>query len=269
MGDMNRIEKKFLALKKLKQGALICYVVGGYPDLDTTREVIISLVNGGTDIIEIGIPFSDPIADGPVIQKASTIALSNNITPESCLELAVSVRKIFPDLPLIFMTYSNILLRKGFEQFMNLSKAAGIDGFIIPDLIIEEANDYLKIANDLNLATIFLISPNTTKERIRRISEASKGFLYLVSVFGTTGLRKKFDDHTVAMIRLIKQVTDNNNVAVGFGISKQSHVKLMINSGADGVIVGSAIVNMIGGKQTDLKNRMYSYAKLLKKSCKL
>lgn len=269
MVNFNRIEGKFLQLKKSHQGALICYVVGGYPDVKTSIDIITSLVNGGADIIEIGIPFSDPIADGTVIQKASTIALSNHVTPDTCLELATIIRKRFPELPLLFMTYSNILLRQGFKRFMMLSKTAGIDGFIIPDLTIEEATDYLKFAQHLNLATIFLVSPNTSEQRIRKISKSSKGFIYLVSVYGITGMRESFDSHTTDMIKTVKQITYNNNIAVGFGISDRSHVKLMIDAGADGVIVGSAIVNLIGNERTGLKKRMFSYANLLKKACKL
>ena len=269
MINLNRIERKFVDLKKFHQGALICYVVGGFPDLKTSIDIITSLVNGGADIIEIGIPFSDPIADGTVIQKATTAALSNHVSPDTCLDLASAIRKRFPELPLLFMTYSNILLRRGFYRFMKLSKIAGIDGFIIPDLIIEEATDYVKVAHSLNLATIFLVSPNTSEQRIRRISESSKGFIYLVSVYGITGMRESFDRHTTDMIKTVKRVTNNNNnIAVGFGISDQSHVKLMIDAGADGIIVGSAIVNLIGDKRTGLKKRMFSYANLLKKACK-
>ena len=243
---MNRIEKKFLDLKKTNNIPLISYIVGGYPDLATSEKIIISLVDSGVDIIEIGIPFSDPIADGPTIQEAIYTSLLKNTTADMCLKLANRIRTRYPSLPLIIMTYSNIVYRNGFHEFMKKASKNGIDGFIIPDIPIEESQEYLQSANKFNLSTIFLVSPNTTINRLNCIIKKGSGFLYVVSVFGTTGERKDFDSYTMKNIKNVKNHTKNKiPIAVGFGISKPEHVETMIRSGADSVIIGSAIVKLI------------------------
>ena len=142
----NRLTRKFQDLSKRNERALICYVVAGYPDIDTTESIVNTLASAGADVIEIGIPFSDAIADGPIIQEASYDALLRGITPEKCLTLARRIRKRFPELPILVMTYSNILLKKGFEKFMIKSKSLGIDGFILPDMTVEESDCYIKQA---------------------------------------------------------------------------------------------------------------------------
>ncbi|MGH9996946.1 MAG: tryptophan synthase subunit alpha, partial [Nitrososphaeraceae archaeon] len=157
----NRIDNKFNELKTKNEKALICYVVGGYPDIMTSEHIITSLINGGADIIEIGIPFSDPIADGSTIQYAIQNSLISGTTPDMCLELASRTRKTFPNIPLIIMTYSNILYRKGYIQFAQKAKESGIDGFIIPDIPIEESKEYLNTMQNMGMSTIFLVSPNT------------------------------------------------------------------------------------------------------------
>ncbi len=157
--ENNRIDKKFKELKSMKQKALICYVVAGYPDIRTSEDIITSLINGGADIIEIGIPFSDPIADGPTIQDAIQNSLIAGTTPDMCLELASRIRKTFPDIPLIIMTYSNILFRKGYIQFVQKAKESGIDGLIIPDIPIEEAERIFRCCKkDRNINNFFSIS---------------------------------------------------------------------------------------------------------------
>ncbi|MFL6370803.1 MAG: tryptophan synthase subunit alpha, partial [Nitrososphaeraceae archaeon] len=227
----NRLTKKFQELSKRNQHALICYVVAGYPDVTTTENIISSLVSAGADIIEIGIPFSDPIADGPIIQEASYDALLNGITPEKCWNVFHRIRSKFPDLPILIMTYSNILLKAGFENFMMKSKQSGIDGFILPDMTIEESNCYIKQASRLGLATIFLASPNTSNERLNAIMNRSSGFVYLVSIYGTTGTRKSIEDYTLHAIRNTKRIAGSRlPVAVGFGITKPSHVRFMIEA---------------------------------------
>ncbi|MFL6348499.1 MAG: tryptophan synthase subunit alpha [Nitrososphaeraceae archaeon] len=270
----NRLTKKFQELSKRNQHALICYVVAGYPDVTTTENIISCLVSAGADIIEIGIPFSDPIADGPIIQEASYDALLNGITPEKCWNVFRRIRSKFPDLPILIMTYSNILLKAGFENFMMKSKQSGIDGFILPDMTIEESNCYIKQASRLGLATIFLASPNTSNERLNAIMNRSSGFVYLVSIYGTTGTRKSIEDYTLRAIRNTKRIAGSRlPVAVGFGITKPSHVRFMIEAGADAVIVGSAIVNKIkssnnrNGKR-EMLNRLGSYITQMKRACK-
>jgi len=272
--NKNRIDKKFNELKSKNEKALICYVVAGYPDMMSSEHIITSLINGGADIIEIGIPFSDPIADGSTIQDAIQNSLRSGTTPDMCLELASKIRKTFPNIPLLIMTYSNILYRKGYIQFAKKAKESGIDGFIIPDIPIEESKEYLKIMQSIGLSTIFLVSPNTAGKRLKMISRICTGFLYAISVYGTTGERQGFDEYTIESIKRVKKVTsaaaDELPLAVGFGISNPSHVKYMIDAGADAVIIGSAIIKKIQeieNKDT-LFNILNRFAYELKNSCK-
>jgi tryptophan synthase alpha chain len=266
----NRITEKFSELARKGERALICYVVAGYPDAPTSQKVIDSLVKGGADIIEIGIPFSDPIADGPTIQAASHSALENGITPEKALQLAKAVRKKYPELPLLAMTYFNILVRPGVEKFMSQAKASGIDGFILPDVPVEEAEAYSAAASKLGLATVFLASPNTSQARLQKIVNSSSGFLYLVSVYGITGARKSFEDYTLNAIKSVRQAAGGKvPVAVGFGISTPAHVKFMMDAGADAVIVGSAIIDRMAkstGKKT--MSELQEFARSMKKACR-
>lgn len=268
----NRIASKFNELKSKNQKALICYVVAGYPDIMTSERIITSLINGGADIIEIGIPFSDPIADGSTIQDAIQNSLIAGTTPDMCLELASRIRKTFPNIPLIIMTYSNILYRKGYIQFAKKAKESGIDGFIIPDIPIEESKEYLNTMQNIGMSTIFLVSPNTSEKRLKMISRICTGFLYAISVYGTTGERQSFDEYTIESIKRIKKMTadDELPLAVGFGISNPQHVKDMINAGADAVIIGSAIIKKI--KELENKESLFTtlnrFISELKNSCR-
>ena len=269
--EINRIDKKFRKLKSMNQKALICYVVAGYPDIRTSQDIITSLINGGADIIEIGIPFSDPIADGSTIQDAIQNSLTSGTTPDMCLELASRVRKTYPDIPLIIMTYSNILFRKGYIQFAQQAKESGIDGFIIPDIPIEEAKEYLDSVKKIGISTIFLVSPNTSEKRLKIISKICTGFLYVISIYGTTGERKGFDEYTIESIKRVKKViVDNLPLAVGFGISNPQHVRYMIDAGADGAIIGSAIIKKIKEIENKelLLNTLNRFAHEMKNSCK-
>ena len=266
----NRIGEKFCELARKGERVLICYVVAGYPNAKITGQVIDALVRGGADIVEIGIPFSDPIADGPTIQAASNSALRQGITPLKALQLAKSIRKKHPTLPLIAMTYSNIIVHAGAEKFMSHAKACGIDGFILPDLPIEEAEAYSTAAVKLGLATIFIASPNTSEARLQKIIDNTSGFLYLVSIFGITGARNSIEDYTLSAIRNAKQAAVGKvPVAVGFGISTPAQVKFITGAGADAVIVGSAIIEMIrksSGKK--MLSCLQEFATSMKKACK-
>lgn len=269
----NRIKKKFSQLKIRKEKGLICYVMGGYPDPLTSEKIISSIVDGGADIMEIGIPFSDPIADGPIIQEASFRALQNGINPDLCLSLIKKTRQRYPNLPILIMTYSNILQKKGFKKFMKMAKDAGTDGFILPDMTIEESKEYLEYSKKLELASVFLVAPNTSNFRIKKTLHVSTGFVYVVSVYGTTGIRNTFNKYTLTAIRNIKKLSSNgNNISVGFGISTPDHIKLMSNYGADAVIVGSAIIEIINRNKGDnirsLQNKLKKYVNSLKDACK-
>ena len=255
--ENNRICCKFKELVLENRPALICYVVAGYPTLKYTEEIVSTIVKSGADIVEIGIPFSDPIADGPTIQKASTVALKNGTTPQKCLELVGAVREKFPRLPLLIMTYSNIVFRSGLEEFLKTSRLKGVDGFILPDLELTESYSYVNAASKLKMATVFLASPNTDASRLKKIMEVCSGFLYVVSVYGTTGSRVEYEDYTFQSIRRIKEITEGKiPIAVGFGISRPDQVTSLVNSGADGVIIGSAIIDRIAAPPPNHKQKL-------------
>ena len=242
---MSKIKNKFLELKSKNQKALIAYVVVGYPNENETLSAIRGLVKGGADIIELGLPFSDPLADGPVIQNASHIALQNGINLSKFLRLVKKIRKE-TGLPLVLMTYTNLLYKQGYDKFIAVAKKAGIDGFILPDMAIEEAGEYLKAIRKNKADSIFLISPNTSHKRIKKIVSASSGFLYLVSVFGTTGKQQKVQQYTIDAIKNTKKLVNGKiPIGVGFGVSTPQQVKFFIQKGADAVIVGSAFLRLI------------------------
>jgi tryptophan synthase alpha chain len=266
----NRITARFNELASRNECALVCYVVAGYPDIQASHDAINSLVAGGADIVEIGIPFSDPIADGPTIQAASHIALEKGATPDKALQMAKNIRKCHPDLPLLAMTYCNILMRAGVEKFMTRAKECGIDGFILPDMPMEEAYMYSRAAEKVGLSTVFLASPNTSEARLKNILKNTSGFLYLVSVYGITGARKSFEEYTLNAIKNAKRLAGSTPVAVGFGIKTPAHVRLMKGAGADGVIIGSAIVNIMSKSvsKTKISNDLADFANSMKRACK-
>ncbi len=266
-----RIDAKFRILSKKNACALICYLVAGYPNIRMSEVLVDVLVKAGADIIEIGIPFSDPIADGPTIQGAYNDALKNKVNPTKCLALVARLRKKYPDLPIILMTYSNIVIREGgVKRFVQRSKESGVDGFILPDMNIDEAHLYIKVASEAGLATVFLASPNTKKIRLKSIISKSSGFLYLVTVFGVTGAQKSFQNLTAHSIRRVKRLSGSKiPVVVGFGISKPEHVRYMINAGADGVIIASAILDIIKSnlKSPTLGLKIKSFVEGMKTAC--
>lgn len=239
---MNRIINKFKILRKEKKKALIVYITGGYPNLSATERLVPELEMSGVDIVEIGIPFSDPIADGPVIQKASEAALSKGATLRKILQCVENIRKK-SDIPVVFMSYFNPIYRYGIEKFVKDALRCGVDGAIIPDLPIEEAEEIIKIANRNKFCMIFLASPTSTLSRLRTIAGKSEGFIYYVSLTGVTGTRDALTGGIAANIRKIKRFT-NKPVCVGFGVSNEKQAK-EISRIADGVIVGSAIIKSI------------------------
>jgi tryptophan synthase alpha chain len=262
---MSRIKEKFADLEAKNQKALISYIMAGFPNEKATMSTVRGLVKGGVDIIELGFPFSDPLADGPVIQNASTISLEKGTKITKFFNLVKKIRKE-TDIPLILMTYTNILYHKGYSKFIAEAKKAGIDGFILPDMSVEESKEYLQAAKN-NADTIFLISPNTSKTRIQKISKASSGFLYLVAVFGTTGVKTGIKKYTIDAIKQVKKQTKGKiPIGVGFGVSTPDDVKKYIKAGADAVIVGSAYLKLIERtSQNQLETKITSFTKSLKK----
>jgi len=233
-------------------GTLIGYVTAGDPKPEMTPRIADALIRGGVDILELGLPFSDPVADGPTIQAASARALAAGTTPVRVLEIAREIRRRH-DLPIVVMTYFNPVFRMGLDKFCSSAKKCMVDGVIVPDLPVEEASDYKNAANKSGLDTIFLAAPSTANERLERIIACSSGFLYLVSHFGVTGAQTAIADSTIDLVKRVLPFTAGKiPLAVGFGISKPKHVKRIVDAGADGVIVGSAFINLIQKRQEDI-----------------
>lgn len=268
---MTQISDTFADLKRRKEGALIAYITVGDPRVDNTPRLVEALADGGADIVELGIPFSDPIADGPTIQNAVSRSLANGCRPLDVIKIA---RKIHEnnETPLVAMTYYNPILRIGLKKFMQLSRAAGISGLIVPDLPIEESDTYRSecLSNDLD--SIFLAAPSTGEDRVKQIAAQTTGYLYLISLYGVTGTRTKVAPEALRLVQHCKSwIPESMNLpfAVGFGISKPEHVKSIIHAGADGVIVGSAFVNIIEKEVCNLSRsvkRLTTLARSLKKA---
>ncbi|MGD0645986.1 MAG: tryptophan synthase subunit alpha [Candidatus Bathyarchaeia archaeon] len=242
---MNTIKEAFQKTKGQGNGALIGYITAGDPKPELTPKIADALIKGGVDILELGLPFSDPIADGPTIQAASTRALAAGATPAKVLDVAKEIRQRH-DVPIVIMTYYNPVFHMGLDGFFGSAKKSLVDGIIVPDLPIEEAAEYRKVACKFGVDTIFLAAPSTSNERLAKIVECSSGFLYLISHFGVTGAKATIEDSTIQLINHVLPFTSGRiPLAVGFGISKPEHVQNIIETGADGAIVGSAFVNII------------------------
>lgn len=249
---MNAIKEAFQKAKAHGNGALIGYIMAGDPKLELTAKIADALIKGGVNILELGLPFSDPIADGPTIQAASIRALAAGTTPVKVLEIAKKIRQSH-EVPIVIMTYYNPVFRMGLEKFFGLAKKCLVDGVIVPDLPVEEAGDYKKAASKVGIDTIFLAAPSTSNERLAKIAQCSSGFLYLVSHFGVTGAQAAVEDSTIQLVKRVLPFTSGKiPLAVGFGVSKPEHVKRIIMAGADGVIVGSAFINLIEAHQENI-----------------
>jgi tryptophan synthase alpha chain len=245
---MSRISQTFEHLQKTHERALIPYVTAGDPDLEMTKRLVREMVRRGGDIIEIGVPFSDPLADGPIIQRASQRALQGGTTLLKILQTVSELRHDV-DVPLVLMTYYNPVFRYGEEAFVADALDAGVDGIIVPDLPPEEGQSLLELTTDTPLEMIFLAAPTSTSARLALISEASRGFIYYVSRLGTTGVRDQLADDLRIMLEKVRAST-SKPIAVGVGVSTPEHVRLVAEL-ADGVVVGSAILKLI----EDLEDR--------------
>jgi tryptophan synthase alpha chain len=252
---MTRIGRAFKRLKTHAGKAFIPYIMAGDPSFETTKETVLMLEQCGADIVELGVPFSDPLADGPTIQRASERALKNNVTLRKVIAFVKDIRSS-TQIPLILMTYFNPVFKYGSEHFIRDAADAGVDGLIIPDLPPDEAADFIKHARKANLDTIFLLAPTSTEDRIRIVAKVSRGFLYYVSITGTTGSGLLFDGSMERLISEIKGCTDTP-VAVGFGVSTPEDAATVAMI-ADGVIVGSAIVKKLHETPDTLKDYVIS-----------
>jgi tryptophan synthase alpha chain len=265
---MNNIAKVFQKTKAQGNRTLIGYIMAGDPSPEQTPKIADALINGGVDILELGLPFSDPIADGPTIQAAGLRALTVGTTPMKVLEIAKRIKQQH-DVPIVVMTYYNPVFRIGLDKFLGYAKECMVDGFIVPDLPVEEATDLRKTAKAYGLDTIFLAAPSTSNERLTKIVNASSGFLYLVSHYGVTGTKKTVDDSTIKLIkRVLPFTTGKIPLAVGFGISKPEHIQHIIASGADGAIVGSAFINIIQQNKSTMIQELQANAQTLKTATK-
>lgn len=261
---MTEISDAFQDLKN-NEAALIAYVTVGDPHVTETAGLVGALVEGGVDIIELGIPFSDPIADGPTIQNAVLRSLNGGCRPSDVFEVANTIREQC-NIPLVAMTYYNPVFRIGLPRFLKLGKKAGISGLIIPDLPIEESKNYRKECASNEMDTIFLAAPSTDEARLKRIADETSGYLYLVSLYGVTGTRSMLAGEALQLIKRCDNfLQDNLPFAVGFGISRADQVKRIVRAGADGVIVGSAFVNIIAENAHDTRQAGKKLEKLARR----
>jgi len=260
---MSRLESTFASLRAESKPGLVTYITAGDPTLPKTRGVLQALDRAGADVIEVGVPFSDPLADGPVIQRATERALASHTTLSGVLDLIGEVRSSIR-APIVIFSYANPILRLGAERFADRARAAGVDGVLVLDLPIEEADDFRNMLGMRGIDTILLLSPTTTDDRLRKAAALGSGFLYAISRLGVTGARDRVADGAREMVDRIRRVSPLP-VALGFGISKPEHVR-EVGQWADAAVVGSALVSVVAeaGASNDLDTRVEEYVRWLK-----
>ncbi len=246
MSGTDRIAEAFArARAEGRRAALMPYLMGGFPDLEASRRIGLAYVNAGADLIELGVPFSDPLADGPVVHQAGTVALQAGATVEGVLDVGAVLAR---EVPVVAMCYANPIFARGAERFLDSLAARSISGLIVPDLPGEEGDELRSICDSHGVALVPLIAPTTTEERLARIGAEARGFVYAVSVTGTTGERANLAE---ALTELVGRAASNTEVpvAVGFGIGTPEQVRAAADAGADGVIIGSRLVRAAGQEQ--------------------
>lgn len=254
---MNKIADAF------KNGkAFIGFLTAGDPDLETSKKIMLKMAEAGCDLIEIGIPFSDPIAEGPVIQEANLRSLSSGTTTDKVFQLAKEV-SAQANIPLVFMTYLNVLFKYGYDRFLEKAQQSGISGVIIPDMPYEEKGELQSVASKYSIEVVSLIAP-TSEQRIKKIAADAEGFIYEVSSLGVTGVRSEIKTDLESITKSVKAATDIP-VAIGFGISTPEQAKKYA-AVADGVIVGSAIVKIVAKHGKDSPDEVYKYVKSMKQA---
>jgi tryptophan synthase alpha chain len=261
---MTRIGRMFDGLKRDGRKGLVAYLTAGDPTPDRTPALVEALERGGADLIELGVPFSDPIADGPVIQRAGERALKAGTTLKSVLAIAAQIRER-SQVPLLLFTYLNPVIRYGLERLARDAAAAGIDGCLLTDASVEEASDYVAAMHRHGLDTVFLAAPTSTERRLKLVAQYSTGFVYLVSRTGVTGERDSLSDAVTPLIRAVRAVTDLP-LAVGFGVSKPEHVA-ELGRQVEAVVVGSALVRLVERNRdnTSLEIQLESFVRELKR----
>ncbi len=252
---MSKIENAFKGGK-----AFIPFITCGYPDLETTKECVLAMVKNGADLIELGIPFSDPTAEGVVIQEANEKALAGGVTTDKIFDLVKELRKE-TDIPMVFMTYANVVFSYETKRFLERSREAGIDGIILPDVPFEEKGEFDELCDEYDIPLISLVAP-TSHSRIAMIAKAAKGFIYVVSSLGVTGTRSEITTDLDSIVKLIRENTDIP-CAIGFGISTPEQASKMAKI-SDGAIVGSAIIKLISQGREGAAERVGEYVKSMK-----
>ena len=255
------LEEKFQELKKRKEGAHMAHVYYGDPNEDFSVKLIETLAENGADIVEFGIPFSDPIADGATFQAACERALKAGVTPVKCIEGIKRLRAEGLNMPIIVTTYFNIPYVMGFEKFLNKIKGAGVQGILIPDLPVEEAKPLMGIVRKKRLHLILQVAPTTSQERLKELLKSSSGFVYLIGLEGVTGSKLKSPESALKLIKAVREKT-SIPIMVGFGISKGEHAEAIVSAGADGVVVGSAYARIYSKNLKDPFKKLPEIAKL-------
>lgn len=263
---MDRYAQMFANLETQNQGAFVPFVMLGDPDKETSLEIIKTLASSGADALELGIPYSDPIADGPTIQHASIRALDNKITPSDCFDIIADFRKDYPDMPIGLLLYSNLVLAKGLDAFYAAAEQAGVDSILIADVPLREADRFIAIAEQHNIKQILIAPPNASDQTLKQIGEKSTGYTYLLGRAGVTGAETAA---TIPASELIGKLTQYKVAPplLGFGISKPEQVKEAIKAGAAGAISGSATVNIIAQNLEDtpaMLNKLSAFVKSMK-----
>jgi tryptophan synthase alpha chain len=260
---MSRLDGTFSRIRANSHPGLVTYVTAGDPDLPHSEAILRALDRAGADVIEVGVPFSDPLADGPVIQRATERALASGATLSRVLDMVARARSGVA-APIVIFSYANPILRMGAGHFADRAGAAGVDGVLVLDLPIEEAGDFRGMMAQRGIDTIFLLSPTTTDERIRTAARLGSGFLYAISRLGVTGARERIADGAREMVERVRAAS-SLPVALGFGISRPEHVR-EVGRWADAAVVGSALVNVIAeaGAMPELETRVEEYVRWLK-----
>ena len=257
------IEKKFRELGNRAEGVIVAYLMGHDPDPKAFVADAESLIEGGADILEVGIPFSDPVADGPVIQAAGTRALSAGATPRKIIDTIGQLSSQYT-APFVILTYYNPILAMGIEQFMKNASDNGVNGVVVPDLPMEEGDRFRDTALKHNIDSIYLAAPNTSEKRLVGILEKSKGFVYLVSLYGVTGPRDTLSPQALETVKKVKSLAKGViPISAGFGISQPEHVSSLLRAGADGAIVGSALVRTVAEHLDDPRETPYYLKKTI------
>ena len=264
MNDIISYDELF---NKEDNGVFIPFIVAGDPDYNTSLEIVKTLADNGADALEIGFPFSDPVADGKTVQDANLRVLNNKMTIEKSMQFLKDIRKI-TNIPIGLLLYYNLVYNYGINEFYEKLSEIGVNGVLIADLPPEEADPVIKSSQKYNINQIFIAAQSTTNERLEKLTKIASGFIYVVSIMGVTGTRNNIENNTTDMIKRLQKHT-NTPLCVGLGISKPEHIKEVLNAGANGAIVGSAIINIIKDNQSnkeEMLKKIKEYVKELKKA---